>query len=190
MDRFVSRRLTVIRDSVWRLLRRGRERIGQKDNDVRSIVLLQRSGRFLSQEEIRSASEKGWSRSFDGKEDPMYFVVQDEPVTIIKAGGLVVNVLQARIPYLGEPNNVGLQLPRKEQQDAWRRHRAWVSFDLLNKEDVSRREAFSALAKFALGTGDENCTGIYLPSERIFAPNSGGEAEEMLRLLIRKELPI
>jgi hypothetical protein len=151
---------------------------------------LQRSGRFLSQEEIRFASEKGWSRSFDGKDDPMYFVVQSEPVTMIKAGGLVVNVLQARVPYLGDPDEIAAQLPREEQQDAWRRHRAWISFDLVNKEDVSRREAFSALAKFALGIGDENCVGVYLPSERIFAPNSGGEAEELLRLLIRKELPI
>jgi hypothetical protein len=66
-------------------------------------VLLQRSGRFLSEEEIKFASEKGWSRSFEGKEDPMSFVVQNGPVTIIKAGGLVVNALQARVPYLGDP---------------------------------------------------------------------------------------
>jgi hypothetical protein len=186
----VNRRLTVIRDSIWRLLRRGQERIGKRDDEIRSIVLLQRSGRFLSEEEIKFASEKGWSRSFEGKEDPMSFVVQNGPVTIIKAGGLVVNALQARVPYLGDPDQIAAQLPREEQQVAWRQHHAWISFDLVNKEDVSRQEAFSALAKFAVGLGDENCTGIYLPSERIFAPNSGGEAEEVLRLLIRRELPI
>ena len=98
--------------------------------------------------------------------------------------------MQARVPYLGEPDEIAIQLPRKEQQDAWRQHRAWISFDLLNKEDVSRRQAYSALARFALGLGDENCVGIYLPSERIFAPNTGGEAEELLRSLLRKEMPI
>lgn len=186
----LNRRLTVVRDSIWRLLRRGQERIGKKDDKFRSIVLLQRSWRILSENEIKVASEKGWSRSFDGKEDPMYFVVQKGPVILIKAGRLGVNVLQAREPYLGNPEEIAVQLPREEQQVAWRQHHSWISFDLLNKEAVSRKEAFSALAKFALGLGDENCTGIYLPSERIFAPNSGGEAEEVLRLLIRKELPI
>ena len=157
---------------------------------MRSVVLLQRSWRILSENEIKVASEKGWSRSFDGNEDPMYFVVQSGPVLLIKAGRLGVHVLQAREPYLGNPEEIAVQLPREEQQVAWRQHRAWISFDLLNKEAVNRQEAFSALAKFALGLVDENCTGIYLPSERIFAPNSGGEAEEVLRLLIRKELPI
>jgi hypothetical protein len=79
-------------------------------------------------------------------------------------------------------------LPREEQQIAWRQHKGWASFDMLNN-GVQRVDAYAVLAKFALQLGDENCVGVYLPNLEIFMPNDG-TAEEGIRMLVRKELPL
>ena len=151
-----------------------------------SVVLLQRTARFFSKNEVEKAAEAGWGKRFDGQDDPIYFVVQKGEITIIKAGIYVVHLIHANQPYLGDPQEVAKQLPREEQRIAWRQHNTWASFDLWN-EGVQKAEAYAALAKFALNLGDENCAGVYLPKEEIFMPNDG-TAEEGLRLLMRKEL--
>jgi hypothetical protein len=43
--------------------------------------------------------------------------------------------------------------------------------------------------KLALQLGDPNCTAIFVPVKNIMMPNDG-TAEEGLRLLINKELPL
>jgi hypothetical protein len=153
-----------------------------------ALVLLLRKPRFISKAEVERAAEAGWGKCFDGQEDPMYFVVQQGTITMIKAGIYAVHLVQANQPYLGDPQQVAMQLPREEQKVAWRQHNAWASFDMLNKE-VKRVDAYAALAKFALQLGDENCAGVYLPSLEIFMPNDG-TTEEGLRMLVRKELPL
>ena len=50
-------------------------------------------------------------------------------------------------------------------------------------------EAYASLAKLALQLGDPNCTAIFVPVKNIMMPNDG-TAEEGLRLLINKELPL
>lgn len=51
-------------------------------------------------------------------------------------------------------------------------------------EQVSKTEAYAALAKFALALGDGNCSAIYFPKEGWIVPNDGS-AEDELRHLIR-----
>jgi hypothetical protein len=60
-----------------------------------SIVLLLREPHFFTEVELLAAGERGWDKCFDGKADPMYFVVQKETVTMLKAGGHVVQLLHA-----------------------------------------------------------------------------------------------
>ena len=54
---------------------------------------------------------------------------------------------------------------------------------------VPDAEAYASLAKLALRLGDPNCTAIFVPVKNIMMPNDG-TAEEGLRLLINKELPL
>jgi hypothetical protein len=149
---------------------------------------LLRNPQFISKVEVEKAAEAGWSRRFDGQEDPMYFVVQQGKITMINAGIYAVHLVQANQPYLGDPQHVAMQMPREEQQIAWRQHNGWASFDMLNN-GVQRVEAYAVLAKLALQLGDENCVGVYLPNLEIFMPNDG-TAEEGVRMLVRKELPL
>jgi hypothetical protein len=86
------------------------------------------------------------------------------------------------------------QLPQPEQKKAWSEHSACVFLDLFN--DLSSRsraipdaEAYALMAKLALQLGDSNCTAIFVPIKNIMMPNDG-TAEQGLRLLINKELPM
>jgi hypothetical protein len=84
-------------------------------------------------------------------------------------------------------------LPQPEQKKAWTEHHACAFLDFFNdvsgKSRVPDAEAYSSLAKLALQLGDVNCTAIFLPIQNMMLPNDG-TAEQGLRLLISKELPL
>jgi hypothetical protein len=159
---------------------------GEKDEIGPSIVLLLRKPHFFTSAELERAGELGFGKSFDGKQDPMYFVVQESFVTFIKAGADIINMAHSEQPYLGDPQEVARQLPRPEQKRAWLAHTAWASLDSHN-DKLPKSEAYAVLARFALQMGDENCSGIYIPGEQVFLPNDGA-AEDGLRTMIRGEL--
>jgi hypothetical protein len=157
-------------------------------NDLFSIVLLLRKPISFSKEELQAAAERGWRRSFDGKEDPMWFVSVSNPLTVLKAGRYVVQLIQSNQAYSDDLEASARNLPREEQKKAWFEHRAWFSLELWNgkmtsRESISKREAYAVLAKFALQLGDPNCNAIYFPKERWMVPNDGSAEAELNRLL-------
>jgi hypothetical protein len=150
-----------------------------------SIVLLLRAPHFFTQAELEAAGERGWGRRFDGKADPMYFVVQQADVTMMKVGTHLVQLLHAAQPYLGDVEEISGRLPRQEQKQAWLEHSGWAAFDLWDRKPLTA-EAYAVLARFALQLADKNCSAVLLPKENVLMPNDG-TAEEGLRRLIRKE---
>ena len=163
--------------------------------EVRSIVIMQRKAHRFNKEELQAAGERGWGKKCDGKEDPMYFVVADRPVlTIVKAGPHAIRVTSVPARYADDDEYALSQLPQPEQKKAWTEHRACTFLDFFN--DLSSKsmrihdvEAYASLAKLALQLGDPNCTAIFVPIKNIMMANDG-TAEQGLRLLINKELPI
>lgn len=76
--------MTPLMDLFKRLFRNLRR---SKLDEMRSIVIMQRKAHRFTEEELLLAGERGWSRKFDGKEDPMYFVSADQAaLTVVKAG--------------------------------------------------------------------------------------------------------
>ena len=163
--------------------------------EPRSIVIMQRNAHCFSEEELRSAGERGWGRKFDGKEDPMYFVSGDHPVlTVLKAGPHIIRVTCVPRRYASDDGNALSQLPQPEQKKAWTEHHACVFLELFNDLStksgrVPDKDGYASLAKLALQLGDENCAAIFLPVKNVMMPNDG-TAEQGLRLLINKELPL
>ena len=155
------------------------------EEDLCSIVLLLREWHFFTREELMEAGRLGFGKNFDGVEDPMYFVVQQNFVTMIKAGPHAMHVLHQRQPYLGDKEAVSKSLLLREQREAWMAHTAWASIDMLNP-GISNSEAYPTLALFALQLADQNCSAILLPKHSVLLTNDG-EAEEWLRGLIRGE---
>ena len=152
-----------------------------------SIVLLLRQPHIFAKIELQAAGERSWGKPFDGKADPMYFVVQKETVTMLKAGTHVVQLLHADQPYLGDRRQVSDRLPRKEQKQVWMAHTAWAALDLWDREP-SKEEAYAVLARFAAQLTDGNCCAVYLPKDNVLMPNDGA-AEEGLRMLLAGHTP-
>jgi hypothetical protein len=163
--------------------------------EMRSIVIMQRKAHRFNEEELRTAAERAWNKKFDRKEDPMYFISADQPaLTVVKAGPHIIRVTTIPARYSDDDEYALSQLPQPEQKKAWTEHRACALLEFFN--DLSSRskaipdlDAYASLAKLALQLGDPNCSAIFLPDENILMPNDG-TAEEGLRLLINKELPM
>jgi hypothetical protein len=163
--------------------------------EPRSIVVMQRSAHSFSEEELRAAAERGWKKKFDGKDDPMFFVSVDHPaLTVVKAGTHIIRVTCAPDRYANDDEYALSQLPRSEQKAAWMQHRGCAFIELFNdlstkEKAIPDAEAYASLARLALQLGDHNCTAIFVPVKNLMMPNDG-TAEEGLRLLIKKELPL
>jgi hypothetical protein len=163
--------------------------------EVRSLVILQRKAHRFSAEELRSAGERGWGKKFDGKEDPTYFVFADHAaLTVVKAGPHIIRVTSVPARYADDDEYALSQLPQPEQKKAWTEHHACAFLDLFNdlssrERRVSDADAYASLAKLALQLGDPNCAAIFAPAKNIMMPNDG-TAEEGLRLLVKKALPL
>jgi len=163
--------------------------------EMRSIVIMQRKAHRFSEEELRAAGERAWGKKFDGREDPMYFVSADHSaLTVVKAGSHIIRVTSVPSRYVDDDEYALSQLPQPEQKKAWTEHHACAFLELFNDLSSEARripdaEAYASVAKLALQLGDPNCTAILVPIKNIMMPNDG-TAEQGLRMLINKELPM
>lgn len=160
--------------------------------EMRSIIIMLRKSHQFSEEELQAAAERAWGKKFDGKEDPMYFVSAGPTLTVVKAGRHVIRVTSVPTRFADDDEYALAQLPRPEQKKAWTEHSACASLDFLNdlrSTGISDAEAYSSMAKLALQLGDPNCAAIFIPIKNMMMPNDGA-AEQGLRMLIDKELPM
>jgi hypothetical protein len=160
-------------------------------DEMRSIVIMQRKAHRFSEDELRKAAELGWGKKFDGNEDPMYFVLADNPaLTIVKAGPYAIRVTSINARYADDDEYALSQLSQPEQKKAWLDHHACTFLDLFNdltSRDIPNADAYAVMARLALQLGDTNCAAIYIPIKTLMMPNDGS-AEKGLRMLINKEL--
>ena len=150
-------------------------------NERYAIVLLLRSPIALSKGLLEEAACRAFGVPYDGSQ-PMYFVVWDSALTIVKAGGSVIQVLAVAESYLGDPVEVSKGFKHQPLAAAWREHGAWIALDLWN-EDMPKKQAYRVLAALAAELLDVRCAGIYLPKENQFTIQEDGSAAEHLRRL-------
>ncbi len=165
-----------------------------KSTEMRSIVIMQRKAHRFTEDELRAAGERGWKKKFDGTEDPMYFVSASDPLTVVKAGSHIIRVTSVSSRYADDDEFALSQLRQPKQKKAWIDHYACVFLEFFNdlsskSKSLSDAVAYTSLANLALQLGDPNCTAIFVPIKNIMMPNDG-TAEQGLRLLINKELPM
>jgi hypothetical protein len=116
----------LARKIVWflmSLLRTFKGLFSRKPNadseQPRSIVIMQREAHQFSEEELRAAAERGWSKRFDGNEDPMFFVSANHPaLTVVKAGPHIIRVISAPGRYSDNDQYALSQLRKPEQKKA------------------------------------------------------------------------
>ena len=100
----------------------------------------------------------------------MHCVVQRGKVTLMKAGPHLLTFFHLPSPYVENPAENQAWLPKAAQREAWVRHSACVGVDYLNK-GTSIELGYCVLAQLVSEMLDENCTGIYIPRERVLIPN-------------------
>jgi hypothetical protein len=78
----------------------------QDDDDMLySTVMLLRSPFAMSKEVLEAAACRAYGVPYDGSHE-MYFVMRDPVLTVVKAGGSLIKVLEVAKPYLGDPQDV------------------------------------------------------------------------------------
>ena len=115
-------------------------------------------------------------------------------MTVVKAGPHIIRVPSVPIRYADDDEYALSYCHSKNRRRLGLRHHACAFLDFLSDPSSKYRivpdaEAYASLAKLALQLGDPNCTAIFVPVKNIMMPNDG-TAEEGLRLLINKELPL
>ena len=156
----------------------------QTDDDMPySIVMLLRSPFAMSQGILETAASKAYGIPYDGSNE-MYFVGWNPLLKMVKAGQSLINVLESGEPYLGDPAEVAKGFKNDRLENAWTEHHTWVAFDLMNR-DLSKKQAYTVLAKLTTELLDTRCAGIYLPKENQFTIQSDGSAAEHLSRLAR-----
>lgn len=155
----------------------------QDDGMPYSIVMLLRSPFAMSEEVLSLAASKAYRVPYDGSQQ-MYFVFESPMLTTVKSGSSAIKVLEVAKPYLGEPDEVAQGFDDARLSAAWREHRTWAAFDLMNR-NVPKKEAYRVLAALVAELLDTRCAGIYLPKENQFTIQSDGSAAEHLHRLSR-----
>jgi hypothetical protein len=134
-----------------------------------SMILLLRHPHTFSDEDFRRAAERAWGLSFSSVEGSTRRVVKSDDAVFLQAGPHRLSFVNHPKPYEEKPEEDLDWLPKLEQQRAWAEHTAclWVYY-LTAGTDLQL--AHSILAKVLEQLLDEDCAGVYVPSESSLIP--------------------
>lgn len=166
--KFIVLRMSLMH-SLRRLVPMRWQRTGK--SEPLSMVLLLRTPYLFNVEELRLAAERAWHTSFSGRDEKsMHCVVQNGTTTLMKAGPHLVSFFYYPQPFLENPELNVDWLPRPSQRQAWIEHTSCLGVDYLN-HGVSVELGYCVLAQLVAEMLDGNCTGVYIPRERVLSPN-------------------
>jgi len=151
-----------------------------------TIVLLLRKPHFFHAEELRLAAERAWSTSFDGGEGSMHCVVQNGPITLMKAGPHLLSFFHYPKAYVDDPKENTDWLRQLSQRRAWIEHTACVGVDYMN-HDTDVELGYCVLSKLVGEMLNDNCTGVYVPRESTLIPNNRSLYRELQKIASSRE---
>jgi hypothetical protein len=177
-----------LKEAFEAILRRGDS--PGKDSDLPvSMVLLLRESRFPTLDQLRLAAERAFGTSFAGGKESQHCVIQAVLFTLIKAGPHTLSFLNYTKPYGDDSPDFGKKMPKASQRQAWAEHTAWTAVDYV-KGSVDLELEYAVLAKLCAEMFDANCTGLYVPRERMFIPNDGSLQVELRRVAAVRPLGV
>lgn len=144
------------------------------DKSLISLVLLMRGPRKLKDEFISASAQKAW----DGHllEGRRLLVAGGEPSFIISAGSrsFVVNTYSS--PYVRSPEKTAKSIPEPWIREAFVKHGAWLSVELLrpeNPEGVEFIECMQMMGRLTAELANDNCLVVLSPQMnqmRVYEP--------------------
>jgi hypothetical protein len=134
-----------------------------------SMILLLHQPHTFSDEDIRCAAERAWGLSFSGVEGSTRRVMKTDDAVFLQAGPHRLSFVNDPTPYEEKPEQDLGWLPKLSQQRAWAEHTAclWAYYSTTGTD---LQLAHSILAKILQQLLDENCAGVYVPSESSLIP--------------------
>jgi hypothetical protein len=138
-----------------------------------SMILLLRNPHTFSDEEIKHAAERAWTLVFAESGSSRRRVMKSDQAVFLQAGPHRISFVNYPKPYEEKPQENVDWLANPSQQHAWAEHTAccWVNY-LTTETDLEM--AHCVLAKIVVQLIDENCTGVYIPSEGSLIPAEAG----------------
>ena len=136
---------------------------------VPSMILLLRNPHVFSDEDIQRAAERAWAVSFSAVEGSTRRVVETKDAIFLQAELHRFSFVNCPRPYEDSPQKDLDWPPQLSQQRAWAAHTAccWVYY--MTKE-TDLELAHCLLARVVAQLVDENCTGVFIPSEKSLIP--------------------
>jgi len=140
------------------------------------MILLLRNPHAFSDEEIRRAAERAWAISFSAVKGSTRRIIKTDDAVFLEAGPHRLSFVNYPKPYEEKPQEDLDWLPKLSQQRAWAEHTAcfWVNY-MTTATDLEL--AHCVLAKVVAQLLDENCTGLFIPSERSLIPAEAASVE-------------
>jgi len=133
------------------------------------MIMLLRTPHPFSEQEIRLAAEKAWGVAFAIGEGSRRSVSQSEKFIVLRVGPHVLSFYDSDKPYVDNPKDDIGWLANVSQQHAWIGHKGFTAVQYANPAtDVEL--AHCVIAKVVVQLLDDNCTGIYIPSESSLIP--------------------
>jgi hypothetical protein len=127
---------------------------------------------------------RAFKMPYDGTSE-MHFVEQTPDFFLLKAGEFLISIHPRWGAYLAKSgeNDVesGAGLLPECQRWWWRQQRAWVSFDMQNR-DTPEPQSLGILARLVLESLDDKCCGVWIPSRGHFLPNNETGKSELKNL--------
>jgi hypothetical protein len=185
---------TAIGSAVWRLRSTFRScfplrwrRVG--DHQPIAMIMLLRTPHPFSEQEIRLAAERAWGVAFAIGEGSRRSVFQSEKFVVLRAGPHVLSFYDSDKPFVDNPKRDIAWLANVSQQHAWIEHKAFTAVQYANSAtDVEL--AHCVVAKVVVQLLDENCTGIYVPSESSLIPADDSLSESLNQMASFRDLGV
>ena len=154
-----------------------------------SMVLLLRDPRFPSLEQLRAAAEAAYGVAFSRDKATRYCVFQQVLFTLMNAGPHTLSFLYYTKPYGDNVDDFGRAMPKASQREAWAKHTAWMAVDYVRGGTDPELE-YCVIAKLYAEMLNDNCVGVYAPTEQSFIPNDGFLREELRRIAASRHLGV
>jgi hypothetical protein len=141
-----------------------------------SMVLLLRNPHIFTEGEFRRAAERAWAVSFSSLEGSTRQTIRTDDAVFLEAGPHRLSLVNYAKPYEHNPQEDLGWLPGVSQQRAWAEHTAccWVYY-MTAGTDLEL--AHCVLAKVVAELLDDNCTGVFIPSEYSLIPAEAASLE-------------
>jgi len=162
--------LACIGLAILDVARHGKPR-NRKETTVVSLMILQRSPRFLDDRLLTAVASSAWEMDLSRpshREEPS--VTSEGRSLLLRSADHAFLVQSVDYPYWKQPDEIAVHLADVRAQRAMREHRGWISVDLVGPAagDEARAQAYSQIARLLAELSDADTLAILQPETGSF----------------------